>query len=170
MEIDKKTKQFLEAYDSFADDLYRHCLFRLSDEERAKDIVQETFTKTWEYIARGKTIDEIRPFLYRVLHNLIIDHMRKRKPVQSLDYKMSEEGFDLGSEGRVEEEERIDAKNLMNLLDEIDEPYRQVLIMRYVDDLSIKEIAHLTEEHDNVISVRIHRALKKLKEIYNDRI
>jgi RNA polymerase sigma-70 factor (ECF subfamily) len=169
MEIDKKTKQFLDAYDAFGDDLYRHCLFRLSDHEKAKDLVQETFTKTWEYLAKGKTVDDIRPFLYRVLHNLIVDHLRQKKPVSSLDQKMSDEGFDIRGSDRDVEENKIDARLLMTMLDEIDESYREMLVMRYVDDLSIKEIAKLTGEHDNAISVRIHRALKKLKELYESR-
>ena len=169
MEIDKISKQFLDAYDKYADDLYRHVIFRVSDNEAAKELLQETFMKTWEYLKKGNKIDEIRPFLYRVLHNQLIDHLRKRKPQVSLD-DLAETGFDIAHGGRNEEEARIDAKKLLVLLDEIDESYRNVLVMRYVDDMSIQEIADLTGDQPNSISVRLHRALKKLKELHDERL
>jgi RNA polymerase sigma-70 factor (ECF subfamily) len=144
MEIDKISKQFLDAYDKYADDLFRHVIFRVSDKEAAKELLQETFMKTWEYMKKGNKVDEIRPFLYRVLHNQLIDYLRKRKPQVSLD-ELSEDGFDIAHGGRKEEESRIDAKKLLVLLDELEESYRNVLVMRYVDDMTIQEIAELTE-------------------------
>ena len=169
MEIDKISKQFLDAYDKYADDLFRHVIFRVSDKEAAKELLQETFMKTWEYMKKGNKVDEIRPFLYRVLHNQLIDYLRKRKPQVSLD-ELSEEGFDIAHGGRKEEESRIDAKKLLVLLDELEESYRNVLVMRYVDDMTIQEIAELTGDQPNSISVRLHRALKKLKELHDERL
>jgi RNA polymerase sigma-70 factor (ECF subfamily) len=169
MEIDKISKQFLDAYDKYADDLFRHVIFRVSDKEAAKELLQETFMKTWEYMKKGNKVDEIRPFLYRVLHNQLIDYLRKRKPQVSLD-ELSEDGFDIAHGGRKEEESRIDAKKLLVLLDELEESYRNVLVMRYVDDMTIQEIAELTGDQPNSISVRLHRALKKLKELHDERL
>lgn len=169
MEIDKISKQFLDAYDKYADDLYRHVIFRVSDKEAAKELLQETFMKTWEYLKKGNHIEEIRPFLYRVLHNQLIDYLRKRKPQVSLD-DLAEVGFDIAHGGRKEEESRIDAKKLLVLLDELDESYRNILVMRYVDDMTISEIADLTGDQPNSLSVRLHRALKKLKELHDERL
>jgi RNA polymerase sigma-70 factor (ECF subfamily) len=169
MEIDKISKQFLDAYDKYADDLYRHVIFRVSDKEQAKELLQETYLKTWEYLKKGNKIDEIRPFLYRVLHNLLIDYLRKKKPQVSLD-DLAEDGFDIAHGGRNEEEARIDAKKLLVLLDELDESYRNILVMKYVDDMTIQEIAELTGDQPNSISVRLHRALKKLKELHDERL
>lgn len=168
MDINTNTQRFMEAYDASSDDLYRHTLFRISDGEAAKEIVQEAFMKTWEYVARGNQVDEFRPFLYRVVHNLIVDHLRRRRPTLSLD-ELSLEGFDVGKGGKEDEEGKIDAKQLLVMLDEMDTSSREALVMRYVDDLSIPEIASLTGEKENAISVRLHRAIKKLKELYDER-
>ncbi len=168
MEIDKISRQFLDAYDKYADDLYRHVIFRVSDKEAAKELLQETYMKTWEYLKKGNSIEEIRPFLYRVLHNQLIDYLRKKKPQVSLD-DLAEDGFDIAHGGRKEEESRIDAKKLLVLLDELEESYRNVLVMRYVDDMTIQEIADLAGDQPNSISVRLHRALKKLKELHDER-
>jgi RNA polymerase sigma-70 factor (ECF subfamily) len=168
MEVDNNTQRFLEAYDLFADGLYRHAIFRVSNADTATDIVQETFTRTWEYLSKGNHVDEFKPFLYRTLHNLVIDHYRKRKPVVSID-ELALNGFDVEGAGREEEEIRIDATLLLELLDDLEEKDKNVLLLRYIDDLSIEEIAGITDEKQNAISVRIHRALKKLKKIHDER-
>jgi DNA-directed RNA polymerase specialized sigma24 family protein len=53
-------KQFLDAYDSYADAIRRYCYYRVFDKEKTDDIVQETFTRTWKYMADGKIVINIR--------------------------------------------------------------------------------------------------------------
>ena len=158
----------MAAYDAFADALFRHCYFRIYDRERARDLVQDAFAKSWEYLAKGGEIQRIRPFLYRVLNNLIVDEVRKKKSL-SLE-ELREDGFD--PPANVDEpkrmEQQFDIKKLMGLLEKLDEDKRQLVIMRYVDGLGPKEIAAALGENENVISVRLSRALKVLKEIFHD--
>ena len=164
MEEIVEQKQFIAAYDEFADSIFRHCYFRVSDREIAKDLAQETFTKTWDYLVRGGTIQNIKAFLYRTAHNLIIDHYRRKK-TDSLDALM-EDGFepkDVG-ESPLQYSER---KEVIAVLEQMDSEYRNVLTMRYLEELSPKEIAEITGEKENTISVRIHRGLKKLKEQFD---
>ncbi|MEK7125222.1 MAG: RNA polymerase sigma factor [Patescibacteria group bacterium] len=166
MDPNNTEKIFLEGYDALADALFRHCYFRMSDRERAKDIVQDAFVKTWRYLAAGKGIHNLKAFLYRVVDNEIIDYSRKRKE-QSLDALM-EEGFDVGSLDTEMRIERLDAKRALAYLDYLDERSRQVVVMRFIDDLGPKQIAEVTGERENIISVRIHRALAKLRKIITD--
>src|SRR3990167_9783866 len=74
----KKEKEFLDAYQQYVDAIYRHCYFRVYNKDLAEDLTQETFIKTWKYIAEGKEIKNIKAFLYRVAVNLIIDNSRKK--------------------------------------------------------------------------------------------
>ena len=76
---DKREKEFLSAYEKYANDIYRHCYFRVYNKELAEDLTQETFIKTWKYIVAGQEIKNTKSFLYKVAVNLIIDHSRKRK-------------------------------------------------------------------------------------------
>ena len=71
-------QQFLKAFERFADAIFKHCFFRVSDREVAKDLVQETFSRTWEHIALGKEVRDYRAFLYRIANNLIVDFYRKK--------------------------------------------------------------------------------------------
>ena len=155
-------QEFIKAYDQFADAIFRHCVFRISDREKAKDIAQGTFVRLWDYMSQQKEIDNMRAFLYRIANNLIIDEYRKKKD-ESLDRMRDDEGFDVGFEMRNDIETKDEHARALLLLDALSDKYRESLVMRHIDGLSVKDIAHLTHETENVISVRIHRAIEKLK-------
>lgn len=161
-------ERFLKAFEDYSDALFRHATLRINNRERAIDIVHDTFTKVWGYVRAGHAIDSFRPFLYKVLNNLIIDEYRKRKDV-SLDALLAEEGVDEGSFADLSESTvetlaaTIDGKKAFALLDQLPDQYKEVIILRFVDDLGPKEIATLIEETENTVSVRIHRGLKLLR-------
>ncbi len=163
---------FREAFERHADELFRHCSLRLSDRERALELTQETFLRAWEYVARGGHIEQHRSFLYRVLNNLIVDEYRKHK-TQSLDALLENEEAAVYVEGELLRDDgngledamvRFDAKRAIEALRTLPEQYRAVLVMRYIDGLSPKEIAACTQESENAISVRIHRGLRTLRD------
>ena len=159
--MNNSATEFLKSYDALADALFRHCYFRVYERERAKELVQETFMRTWEYIAKGNEVKNIRAFLYRVANNLVIDESRKTKPV-SLDV-LRESGFDIATPSPAEAiATGIDAEKVLAKIAKLDAPYKEVLIMRYVDGFGPKEIAKITGESENVISVRLHRATKHI--------
>lgn len=153
---------FLRAYDDYADAIFRHCYFRLYDRERARELMQETFARTWRYLVDGGQIDHLRAFLYRTARNLIIDEQRRRTNV-SLD-EFLEKGIDLAPVSGKILEVAADAHRLLDVIHQLPKEYKEVLLLRYVDGLAPREIAHLTGESANVISVRIHRARRRLRQ------
>ncbi len=160
--------RFLKAFDEYNDALFRHAFLRISDREKAVDLVHDAFTKVWSYVREGYEIDSFRPFLYKVLNNLIIDEYRRRKE-SSLDALLEREGVDEGSFDDLAESTvevlaaTIDGRKAFELLEELPDQYREVIIYRFVDQLGPSEISELIEESENVISVRIYRALKILR-------
>ncbi len=157
--------EFLKAYDTFSPAIFRHCLFKVSDRELAKDLTQEVFTRVWKYVAAGNKVGNIKAFLYRVANNLVVDEYRKKKGI-SLD-KLMEDGFDVstGEEKRVYD--IFDGKEAVLILNKIDPKYREVIMMRYMEGLLPKEIALILNETENSVSVRINRGLKKAKKFIN---
>lgn len=155
---------FLKAYDELAEPIFRHCYFRVRSREVAQDIMQDTFTRTWKYIADGGEIDNLKAFLYRTAHNLIVDGYRKQAPV-SLD-QLQEAGFDPSDRSDQVIIQLAERQYIMEMLNVLDEKTKQVIIYRYIDDMSVKGIAELLEETENAISVRLHRGLKKLESQY----
>ncbi len=85
--------KFIKAFDAYADGIFRYCFFRVFNRERAKDLVQDTFMRAWEYAAKGNKIENLKAFLYKIAHNVVIDESRKVKEY-SLDALLSE-GFDV---------------------------------------------------------------------------
>lgn len=161
---------FGTAFEEYADALFRHAFFRLSSCERATDLTQETFIKAWDYLREGGEIRQWRSFLYRILNNLIIDEYRKKK-TQSLDALFETDParamvYTTGETGRAHEE-RLDEELLLEkirtLIPRLPETQRTVVLLRYIDGLSPKEIASSLGISENVVSVRIHRGVEHLR-------
>lgn len=166
--MESQEERFLKAFEEYSDALFRHAAMRISNRERSIDVVHDTFTKVWSYVRSGHQIDSYRSFLYKVLNNLIIDEYRRKKEV-SLDALLEAEGVDEGSfpdlsESTVEAlAATMDGRQAFELVKELPEEYKEVIVFRFVDGLGPKEIAELIEESENVVSVRIHRGLKLLR-------
>ena len=154
-------KQFLAAYETYADALFRHCYFRVYDRELAKDLVQETFCRTWTYLSKGKEVENIRAFLYRILRNVIVDEVRRKKPL-SLD-QLVEEGFSAADGSTPDSEQQFAVKEIFQKLQALGEPYQDILQMRFIDDLSPKEISVVLGISENAVGVRLHRGTEKLR-------
>ncbi len=154
------------AHTNFNKGLSRHAFFKLNDREMGEDLVQETFIKTWKYLVRGGEIDMMKAFLYHVLNNLIIDQYRKQKAV-SLD-ALVEKGFEPADTDSESKRlfNTIDGKAATLLIKCLPEAYREIIRMRFIQDLSLKEISLITGETRNSIAVKVHRGLEKLRVLY----
>jgi len=162
-------ERFLKAFEEYSDALFRHAFLRISDRERAVDVVHDTYTKVWTYVRNGHEVESFRPFLYKVLNNLIIDEYRKKRE-SSLDALLEIDGVDEGSFPELQESTMeslaatIDGKKAFAALETLPREYKEVIILRFVDGLGPKEISLLLEESENVISVRLHRGLAHLRQ------
>lgn len=154
---------FARAYTELSEAIFRHCYFRVFHRERARELMQETFMRTWEYLLEGKSVDNLKAFLYRVARNLIIDESRKHKAL-SLDM-LREEGFEPCGETRENLEARSEAHFVIDNLARLDEDDRELIILRHINELHPAEIAEVIHEKPNVVSVRLHRATQRLCEI-----
>lgn len=166
-EHDKIKDIFMKSYEEHSDAILRYCHFQTSNREIALDLVQDTFMKTWSYLSDGNDVDNIKAFLYKVAKNLIIDYRRKKKAV-SLD-AITDTGVEFaGDDGTPDAETEFDKRFVISKLGELDEESREILTMRYVNEMSIKEIAEATEMTPNNVSVKIHRSIDKLKEVLKE--
>lgn len=152
---------YLKLYDEQADSVFRFAYFKLLDRDRAEEVTQEAFVRTWEYLQSGKAVDNLRAFVYRVANNIIVDQFRKKREL-SLD-ALREDGFDAGFEPLVGTDLRMDVAAIRKVIDSLDAKYRDAVLLRHVNGLSVKEIAVILGVSENVASVRIHRGIEKLR-------
>jgi len=141
---------FAEMYRQYSDAIFRHCYFRVFRRERAKELMQDTFMRAWEYLCKGNKIDNMRAFLYRVANNLIVDEVRKKKEM-SLD-ELQEKGIDPSYDDTRNMQDRIEEQKILLTFCKMEKPYRDVLVMRYVDGLPPSEIADILGERQYGVS------------------
>lgn len=150
-----------DAHRDFSRGLSRYANLKVDNAALSEDLVQDTFMKTWLYLKKTGKIDLMRAFLYHVLNRLIIDEYRKKKAV-SLDL-LTENGLELKAIKSENIFNVVDGKALMLLIEKLPEKYRSVITMRYVEELSLKEMSSITRQTQNAMSVQVHRGLVKLK-------
>jgi RNA polymerase sigma-70 factor, ECF subfamily len=156
--------QLALAHFSYEKGLKVHAFFKLHNREISEDLVQDTFMKTWAYLAKGGKIDVMKSFLNHILNNLIVDEYRKRK-TGSLD-TLVEQGLEPGDEKAGRLFDILDGKTALALIDRLPPTYQKVMRMRYVEDLTVNEMSAATGRSRNSISVQVHRGLEKLKLLY----
>lgn len=158
---------FENAYDEFLEPIFLFLVARLNNRERAKELAQETFMRTWKYLADGNTILNMRPFLYTTAYNLFKNELRAKKS-DHLSLEILQEAYGFDPEGTERPlEEVLEQKLLIDRIGVLPHAYGEVLSMRYVDGLSVKEIASILNETQVAISVRIHRGIGKLRATYD---
>lgn len=156
-------KRLSRMYEVYAVPLFKFCMYKLSNKEKATDLVADTFARTWRHLVQGNHIDNERSFLYTTARHLIIDEYRKKK-CSSLDYLISL-GFEVPAYSENEIYNRVDKSILIDQVNKLPQVYSSIIIMRYVNDLSICDISKAINTTENNVSVKIHRGLAKLKEL-----
>ena len=161
--LDART-QFERDYDEFADAIFRHLYYKLQDRERALELTQDVFARFWQYLQKGKPIEYPKAFLYRCAHNAFVNEIRTDKKSVSLD-KLMESGLEIVQD-TASVETLADQKQAVEQLKNIDSHYREVLVMRFIEDMTVKEIAKILGKRENTVSVWIKRGLEKFRKLY----
>ena len=160
--MNNNRKIFTQIYDDYVDKIYRFIFFKVGSEEIAQDLCSETFLRAWQCFKDNKKIDNPNAFLYQIARNLVIDHYREKGRTQTIsaDYvPIIDPSQDL--EGKILQDSDMGMiqSELVNLKPE----YQEVIIWHYINDLSVPEIAKMIDKKEGTVRVRIHRALKSLK-------
>jgi RNA polymerase sigma-70 factor (ECF subfamily) len=163
----KDKQAFLTAYDKYAEAIYRFIYFKIGQEEDARDLTSAVFLKCWSYVQEGKLNEDneyqsLKAFLYKIARNLVIDYYRQSKPNVSLDEAETiiDDSQDLTQIDTDISLDQIRVK-LMYLKDE----YKTMIIMRYINELSIAEISQITGKSKGNVRIMVMRALKILKNL-----
>lgn len=166
-----KTKDpeiFGHFYDLYVSRIYQFIYFKVSSREEAEDLTAETFLKIWEYIFENKKIDNLNAFTYQVARNLVIDFYRKRSQ-QRLIPDSDESLEQLPDTKTMPVDQRValasDVEKLEKYLRQMKDEYREVIVLKFFDELSISEIASVLGKSNGSVRVLAHRALNTLKEL-----
>ena len=159
-------EQFISLYREYAPKLFKYCYFRVHSKEDAEDLAGKAFTKMWDYLAQGNTIENLRAFLYRTAHNAVIDFYKTSKKGREISIDAFEDTtIDIPDDASFVE--NLETKSLVQdikaQLANLPDGYREIIILRFINELSITEIATAMDITENNASVKLHRAIEKLK-------
>jgi RNA polymerase sigma-70 factor (ECF subfamily) len=166
---EKDKDAFLDAYDAYADDIYRFIFFKIGSVEEARDITSAVFLKVWEY-AQSRGLDEsksLRAFIYKTARNSVIDHYRSfgGAKTENNSQEIMETLADDKQDSLSAAEKISDLENIKECLEKLKEEYREIILMRFIDELSFSEIAEITGRPIGNLRVLSFRALQALKEL-----
>lgn len=157
-------KAYGELYDEYFQRIHRYISFKIPHKEDVDEITSEVFLRGWEYATASK-VDNLNALLYRMARNLIADYYRSKKitgPIEEADtLENAQKGRSLEETVMIREEFR----HILQKLKKLKEEYQDVLVMRFLDEMSISEIAEAIEKTPNATRVLLHRAKKALQEI-----
>lgn len=161
-----ESEAFGELYQRYLPPVYRFISARLNDRQDAEDLAEEVFIRVWRSIASYE--DQGVPFisyLFRVARNAIIDHYRST----------GRKGYQESIEGQVLQDPHADPSdiamtNLENqeirqILDQLRDDYRMVLVLRFLSELSPEEVAQVMGRSTGAVRVLQHRALISLRDL-----
>ncbi len=154
-------------YDNYQPQIYRFILIKVGKKEDAEDLTHQVFLNAWQNISgyRFKGFP-FSSWLYSIARNQVIDHYRGRKQIQSLE-RIDPESI---SENSREEENlsgKMELEEVMKTIRRLKFDYQDVLIMRFVEDLSLKETAAATKKSEGAVKLIQHRAIEQLKILLN---
>lgn len=169
--IKKKDPQaFSEVYDLYITPIYRFIYFKVATKQDAEDLTSEVFLKIWQYITETEEeIQNLRALLYRTARNLVIDfYSRSAKRDLTQDLEVLETIRDERQQSLLSQiDVAFEMQDIEKVLRQLKDEYREVIILRYIEELSIAEIAKVLQKSKGSVRVLLHRALKVAKELAN---
>lgn len=161
-------KTFAKVYDDHVDAVYRFVYFKVSDQYHAQDLTSDIFLKYWDAFSTSDTkISQPRAFIFRIARNVIIDFYRKRKSTIDID-AVSDAEYSHDTHGMEHVEAFVEYEKIRVHLDKLKDEYKEVLLLKHIEELSIKEIATVLDKSQGATRVLLHRALASLRTLLED--
>ncbi len=162
---------FAELVDVYKDKIFHLAYRMLSNRHEAEDIVQETFLRVYKNFHRYDEKQKFSTWIYRIATNLCIDRLRKRKPSYYLDAEMNDqEGMDgytlIPGDDRTPETEYLLSETQQTIhqaIEGLPAKYKSVIVLRYLQDLSLQEIGDVLDMPVTTVKTRVHRGREFLR-------
>lgn len=168
---ERDSEAFRMLYQRYSTKVYAKCISMLKNETLAKDATQEIFTKVFLKLSTFGEKSKFSTWLYSVTYNYCIDFIRKQKKGFALFSDDSENLPDIPDDDGDRELLEMEVGRLRVILEEIPPGDKAILLMKYQDELSIKEIAAAVNKTESAVKMQIKRAKTKTqlayKEYYN---
>lgn len=152
-------------YEQHLNAIYRYIFYRVNNEQDAEDLTERTFLNAWQHLSGKKNVEiqNFRAWIYRIAHNVVIEHYRSNKESTSI-----EDAFTIADPTPTPEaftDLQLDRDDLARAIAQLEPNLQQVIILRFINEMSHAETAKVLEIKENHARTLQFRALKKLREI-----
>lgn len=164
------TNLFGILYDRYAPKVYSKCLGFAESSDAAEDLTQDIFVKLYLNLKKFRGESKFSTWIYAFSYNHCVNYskqiLRKNRKHETIDPDI---GILDSTKEEISDQEifALQVDKLQQALSQIETEQRILLLMKYQDDKSVKEIAELLELGESAVKMRLHRAKKKIVEIYN---
>ncbi len=165
--LTQKNSFFEELYERYADKVYRKCLTLVKDKARAEDFTHDIFLKLIFKLGSFKEEARFSTWLYSITYNYCMDQLRvnKKRGETNLEEELEVADEDVDVSVLLEERD-TDAKRLHRAIDHLSTEERSILMMKYLDDLSIRDIASVFRITESAVKMRLLRSRESLRKKY----
>ena len=167
--VDNKNSHYFSIlYDRYAGLVYNKCYTFADSEEEAQDLTHDIFIKIFINLKTFKGESKLSTWIYSVTYHFCISYINKKKSSkvsfsdEILNGAIEKDLLDEESDKELFEIKYTRLQEILKLL-QIDE--KMILLMKYQDDLSIKDIAGMLNLNESTVKMRLHRAKKKVLEL-----
>lgn len=160
---------FAELYDTHVDSVYRYLMYRVREPSDAEDLASEVFTRAFANIHRYKWQGKsFLAWLYTIARNAVTDRRRRDRPTVELD-----NAYGLAAQGPTAHELAVrgeDVEALRGAVKHLTGQQQEVLVLRFVENLSSREVANILGKNEGAIRALQFRALGRLRKILRDQL
>ena len=155
-------------YKRYSGKIFGKCISLLKEEAKAADATQEVFMKILINLSKFSGKSKFSTWIYSITYNFCIDMIRREKKDPSMLVDNMEQTYD--KEDDVEDVYLLEmkVKRLKVILEEIPTMDKSILLMKYQDEMSIKEISAITQKSESAVKMKIKRAKQKFKKTYKE--
>ena len=152
-------------YDRYSNIIYNKCLSFVEDKEEAQDMTQDIFIKLFMKLKGFNGKSKFSTWLYSFVYNFCINHIQRKL---KKNFSVTDDLVD-SHEEEVADKEIFEMKidNLQLAMKQLDVEDKTILLMKYQDDFSIKDIAESLDIGESATKMRLNRAKARLLNIYN---
>ena len=161
-------EHFGELYGRYSDKVYSKCLSLLKNEAAAQDAAQDIFLKIFLNLAKFNKKSRFSTWVYSITYNYCIDYLRRKKKEKTILTDDENEKDPVEEEVDDKEILEMEIERLAYILDKIPEDDKMVLLMKYREDLSIKDISKAFDKSESAIKMKLKRAKNKVRKLYNE--
>lgn len=163
-----ESKYFDQLYLKYSNKVFSKCISLLKNEALAQDATQDIFLKIFLNLAKFGGKSKFSTWIYSITYNYCIDLIRKGKKEKNIFSEDIEKVADIAEEIPDSAILEIEVKKLKIILDKIPVGDKAVLLMKYQDDMSIKEISETLFKSESAIKMKIKRAKHKVQKVYKE--